>query len=92
MEGQNKNFLQEKDSSGEPSDQRRFDAKANSRQCQAGGVREIGEFFFGEDLYKFDKKFQAQKDNKTIKWNGKNLFVNGKEVRAQDIPNSVLES
>jgi len=34
----------------------------------------------------------AQKDNKTIKWNGKNLFVNGKEVRAQDIPNSVLES
>jgi len=32
----------------------------------------------------------AQKENKTIKWNGKNLFVNGKEVRAQDIPDSIL--
>ncbi|CBY16058.1 unnamed protein product [Oikopleura dioica] len=33
----------------------------------------------------------AQKENKTIKWNGKTLFVNGKEVRAADVPNSILE-
>ena len=37
-------------------------------------------------------KLQAQHENKQIKWNGKNLFVNGKEVRAQDIPDSILSA
>jgi len=34
----------------------------------------------------------AQNENKTIKWNGKNLFVNGKEVRASDIPDAILKA
>ena len=36
--------------------------------------------------------WQAQNENKTIKWNGKNLFVNGKEVRASDIPDAILKA